>query len=354
MKGWAKNCVLILEIIFFLLSGLFLSCKNNSISKKNKLFTNESYIENLNENHLDSLNVITVFNFSFNQLNTSIKIFPTENYYYFEFILNGRLFKANIGLLIDERDSGRLSFGCEEVTQIEDKYYKPISFENIFSEKDGLIIKKINPSLYSVKFKGKLIFIDIDNIINEPLSFKLPPNEINVGICLDESGLKFNLLFDTLMNHFFYTLNKSSLINENFLKLTANVYYGIRTGFVFYQDSTNNKRLILFGVSLKNVIDNSIFDGPFDQLPDNYLLSTTAKIKFKELVVKNFPESKGKVNEFGIYKHNTSERVAISPYLAYKNIEDILKVSFACFNSSKSNNQLIYNLTQDRVLKDDN
>jgi hypothetical protein len=343
-------------IFIFIFTYLIISCNTSSVKSHDFILhnTNEDYLKALDINHLEVLDTIEVFNFVFKSLSDEIKIYPTENHYYFELILNGRNFKGNIGLLIDERDSGYLSFAVEEDCQIDTFYYTPISIEKVFTEKDGLTIEKIDTLQYDVRFKGTLKKISLQNIINtSTVNDNITTNEIPIGVCQDESGLKFNLLFDSTTNHFFYSLNKYSYANENFIRITVGVVIGIRTGFVFYLDSANSNRLILFGVSLKNITENTIFDGPFDQLPDNYWETNSHKLNLLELFGRCYPDSKNKISKYGIFKENPEERIAISSYLSYRNIDEVLKVWFSCKNTSESNYDFIYNLTQDRTLKSD-
>jgi hypothetical protein len=51
---------------------------------------------------------------------------------------------------------------------------------------------------------------------------------------------------------------------------------GKRTGFAFYQDGLRHRK-ILVGVYEANYRLNTYFDGPFDQLPDNFIEGETLR-----------------------------------------------------------------------------
>ena len=95
------------------------------------------------------------------------------------------------------------------------------------------------------------------------------------------------------------------------------IFIGQRTGFAFYQDG-KIARKILIGVFAQNAETNNYFDGPFDQLPDNFIKGD----EFRDLIVSASPDLKGKIDRFGLYAEG-DRRYAIVPYLFYKTIQDL-------------------------------
>lgn len=93
-------------IIFFLIF--------NQESKTQIVFnTNEAFIKELVKNELSVSikNKISLFEHFYFALQDTLNIFPTENYYYFEFIFNKVEYQGNLGLLRNLIDKGEVNFG---------------------------------------------------------------------------------------------------------------------------------------------------------------------------------------------------------------------------------------------------
>jgi hypothetical protein len=98
---------------------------------------------------------------------------------------------------------------------------------------------------------------------------------------------------------------------------------GKRSGFIFYRDH-KLPRKILVGVFEGNVAVNNHYDGPFDQLPDNFLEGDILRKIIEEIE----PEMKGKMDRFG-GSFDGSQRYAIDPYVKYR-LEDELRPLHEC------------------------
>src|SRR5438093_262470 len=75
------------------------------------LQTNQSYVEEVTR--ATSINVddpMAVFGYLMSQLPERVKVFPTENYYYFGFVHNGIRYAGNLRLDAGNRDDGRADF----------------------------------------------------------------------------------------------------------------------------------------------------------------------------------------------------------------------------------------------------
>jgi hypothetical protein len=72
-------------------------------------------------------------------------------------------------------------------------------------------------------------------------------------------------------------------------------------------------RKILIGVYEENVRVNNYLDGPFDQLPDNFIEGET----LRKAILEVDPKLKGKIDRFG-GTPDGEVRYSISPYLIYK------------------------------------
>ncbi len=332
------------KIFLFFLFFISVSCSRKNYIKHEFLSTNSSFKNHLNDNTLQKLNDNTIIDFIFKSMNNKIIINNSENYYYYEFLLNGRHFKGNIGLLINERDNNTLSIGCEEVTNIEEKYYKPISIEKALNINDGLSLEKLNINNYIINYKGKKIEVIIDEKLFNSKSYnKLNSSYQFIGKSFDDSGLTFNLCYNDSLKHFLYTLDEVEKSNlSHFVKLNSNIVIEIRTGFAFYKNYFNDK--ILIGVLKKNEIANNLYDGPFDQLPDNQILES--KINLGKLIKDSNINYTDDIDIYGNFENNNEYRVAISAYYSYNNIEDLMNHFYEFQSNNEDENSIIKYLTK--------
>jgi hypothetical protein len=125
--------------------------------------------------------------------------------------------------------------------------------------------------------------------------------------------------FLTQLKIFHYIVDETIKVNEEFLatRQTDRILIGKRTGFAFYRDARLDRK-ILIGVFEGSARVNNYFDGPFDQLPDNFIEGEVLQKALSEA----YPDVAGKIDRFGHYADGS--RVAISPYTYYRNEEDLL------------------------------
>ena len=93
---------------------------------------------------------------------------------------------------------------------------------------------------------------------------------------------------------------------------------GKRTGFAFYRDHHIDRK-ILIGVFEGNARINNYFDGPFDQLPDNFIEGEALRSAITDIE----PRLKGRIDRFGI-SPGGSDRYMIAPYRHYRLEEDLI------------------------------
>ena len=77
-------------------------------------------------------------------------------------------------------------------------------------------------------------------------------------------------------------------------RAATGILVGKRTGFAYYRDH-RLERKILIGVFEQNVRLNNYFDGPFDQLPDNFIEGDT----LRQAIIDSDPGLKGKIDRLG-------------------------------------------------------
>lgn len=317
-------------VIALVITSTFYLSRFYYISKKNfaSVFTNEEFIKGI-YNSLDMSSPKEVFRYVFNQLEEDVVIYPTENYFYFIFFANGKSYKGSICLFTKFRDEGKVQFGY-----IENGSNSSLSKKNleeggcIFSEEDGIKIKKEDSFRYEVTFENKTVSFRMNDVGNKkPDNLILAPDEVYVGPNFDESGLTFSLIFNSKRKNLFWVLNESMFPVENFTTYGQDVLIGNRTDFAFLKDSLY-KRKVLIAVKGENVLSNNWYDGPFDQMPDNYVYDD--KIEIKKYLELAYPQHEGKIDKYGNFLKNPERRIPVANYSVYYSTNDVTKQKCWC------------------------
>ncbi|MDP1694283.1 MAG: hypothetical protein Q8L34_01965 [Candidatus Woesearchaeota archaeon] len=336
-----KTPFLLFILFLFVLSGCFSSQEKSAFS------TNEIFIKELN-NSLNVSNAQDVFRYIFSQLDKEVTVYPTENYYYFTFLAQGKEFRGALWLAAVDRDEGILRFGYVEVIENNEIFENTQRFMGIgiYSEQDGVSVEKINNFTYYVIFEGKKIIFHLNDAdMHSPTQAQLLKEEVFVGPVFDESGLQFFLVYNTKQPHLYFILNEDKNVSETFDKIRSILVLGRRTQFVFYNDQELNRK-ILIGVKKENTQQNNWYDGPFDQMPDNYIYSGLIP-KYKEYVEMSYPQIKGSIDQYGNYLHKKDARIAIMPYTLYTTQEDFQFVN-RCKSISDSKTTFYICITQQK------
>ena len=289
------------------------------------VLTNHKFIDGLNINSIHLGDDKAVFRYVFFSLEDEVFIYPSENYFYFRFPMQGKVIWGSMSLFATERDEGVIGFGYSEHNEdsnIQDVFDRA-GGGGSYSEKDGVIVKKITDWRYQVMFEGKTVTFILNKLpFEQPKKAKLHNSETFVGPTMDESGLKFYVLFNEEVPHLYFVLNEDSSVPETFQSYTSDIVIGERTRFAFYLDKELNRK-ILIGVKGENVLKNNWYDGPFDQMPDNHV--KTGKIpKYQEYLEASYPGTAGRIDAYGNYINDPGTRIAVAPYLIYWSKEDLL------------------------------
>jgi hypothetical protein len=234
-----------------------------------RITTNESYVDEIARSGLDLDNARSVFQHVLDQLPGEVRVYPTENYYYFAFFQDGVRYTGNIRLDIDLRDKGEVDFNYfrEASAWQRDRrdYYVRLG------AKDGVDVVKVSDFVYRISSGGKSVTFALND-----LSAVRPPSlvadETFLGPVFDESGIRFFLIFDEKRKLFRYVLDETVKVADELMDTPElpHIALGRRTGFAFFKDDAASRK-ILIGVHAGNAEVNNFFDGPFDQLPDNFL-----------------------------------------------------------------------------------
>jgi hypothetical protein len=281
------------------------------------LQTNQAYVEELaRPAALDMNDLMAVFGFVMAQLPERVKVYPTENYYYFGFFHNGIRHAGNIRLDASNRDDGKVVFAFFEDTSqwFEDAEVK----YRVLDSSHGVSVEKVEPLLYRVTYQGKSVTFALNDLrgVKPPA---LGPDEVYLGPIFDESAIQFYLVFNGKLKAFHYVLNESGTVPDKFFSVPKRerVLVGKRTGFAFYKDHRLNRK-ILIGAFEGNMRANNYFDGPFDQLPDNFIEGEA----LRDAILAVRPQLKGEIDRFGA-SPDGSIRFNIGPYLPYNDLPDL-------------------------------
>ena len=302
-----------------------------------QLQTHQSYMEEMmRPTTLDVADTMAVFAYVLNSLPDRVKVYPTENYYYFKFTHNGVEYAGNIRLDASDRDQGKVQFAYYEQTSgwLDET---PSAFEALDASK-GVKLEKLERFVYRLSYGVKSVIFELNDLSQvRPPANALAPKEIFIGPVFDDSGVRFFLIYNSTIKNFLYILDETVNVTDDFVvgPRGDRILVGKRTGFVFYRDA-RRERKILIGVYDENVQVNNYYDGPFDQLPDNFIEGETLRNAILEVA----PHLKGKIDRFG-GTPDGEQRYTIAPYLMYKGVEEFDRVD-RCTGRARSSDVAYY------------
>ena len=310
-----------------------------------KLHTNQEMIEELLEaNDLDIKNPNAVFEAVFDALPAKVTVYPTESYYYFTFPYKGIDYAGNIRFDAWDQFDGKVHFAYFPEYAYWRKPLDPI-YKKLGPD-EGVQVTQVNKFLYNIAYKGKTVAFELPDLSKvKPAADKLRPDEVYIGPSWDESGVQFFLVYNKTAKTFLYLLNDNPKMDQYIPdSLSPAVTVGIRTSFVFYKDKLLDRQ-ILMGDFIGNTMLNNYFDGPFDQLPDNYVQGNT----LLDAIIEMEPGFKyQKADRYGA--DPTGEfRYGITSYKYYGRLEELKPIAdcaaqntdpavyYKCFDSTKAN-----------------
>ena len=259
---------------------------------------------------------LAVFTAVLGGLPDRVNVLPTENYYYVRFTHKGVRYVGNIRLAAADRDQGKVHFSFSEEptdwnSEPADKYYA-------FDSAGRLSVEKIAPLEYRVSAGGKSVTFVLNDLSKvQPPPGYLSADEKFLGPVFDESGIRFFLVFNTRLKIFHFLLDETEAVADEFFasKISGQIVIGKRTGFAFY---VLGSRKILIGASRRQSELNTTLDGPFDQLPENFI----AGDELRDAMIASEPDVKGTIDRLGNFKDRTG-RFLIHPYMLYRQVSDL-------------------------------
>lgn len=287
-----------------------------------RLYTNQGYAEDaMRASSLAMDNPMAVFGFVLGSLPDRVKVYPTENYYYFYFFHQHIRYAGNIRLDVTDRDQGKVHFAYYE-DLAEWTYYNDEAITHVVLDgAKNVAVEKLEPLVYRLSHGGKTVVFELNDLSNvRPPPGAFGPDEAYLGPVFDESAIRFFLVFNRKLKLFHYVLDETIEVADQFTRAEATdrILIGKRTGFAYYRDHRLNRK-ILVGVFAGNSRVNNYFDGPFDQLPDNFIEGEA----LREAILAVAPKLAGKIDRFGI-SPGGAERYMIGPYRNYRTEDDLL------------------------------
>jgi hypothetical protein len=250
-----------------------------------------------------------------------VTVYPTENYYYFKFMHGGVPIAGNLRLDPRDRDKGKVYFGYYE----DHADWKKDGFEQAveLDAARNVVVERVEPLLYRITYQGTSVLFALNDVSQvKPPPGIVGPDERVIGPVFDESAVRFFLVYNSKAKVFHYILDETVRLPDELTpsRRSDRILVGKRTGFAYYRDHRLDRK-ILIGVFEQNVRLNNYFDGPFDQLPDNFIEGEA----LRQAIVDSDPAVKGKIDRLG-YFQKEEVRYAISPYMQYRSENDLLQV----------------------------
>lgn len=302
-----------------------------------RLYTHENYVEDATRiTELPIKDTVAMFEWVLGNLRERVKVYPTENYYYFYFVYNGTRYAGNIRLDASDRDRGKVHFAYyEDLAEWKDE--EPVT-HLVLDKKQGVTVEKVDRLVYRVSYKDKSVVFELNDLakVTPPASI-VGPDEKYLGPVFDDSAIRFFLVYNTKLKIFHYLLDETIRPADEFFpaRSTDRILIGRRTGFAFYRDGRLDRK-ILIGVFEGNARVNNYLDGPFDQLPDNFLEGDT----LRRIILEIEPGLAGQIDRFG-GSPDGSSRFLIAPYLHYRAVEE-LDVFHQCATSKDITPDIYY------------
>lgn len=321
-QPWQKLFLSAPLVVMFLVALLFYPADNRPAIAFHQDLVEGNYPEiksaRVNLNDTDS-----VFRFVFSSLRDQVKVYPSENYYYFIFENGGKEIWGNLHLPPAEEIGQYLDFAYWIFEEDPGKSERFFSRYKRFDQLSGLTIQKVSNLGYQISFGEKSVFFELNNLSQQAPRVAVKKGEVFIERTFDESGHQFLLVYNPKSPHFMFVLDEERpLMPEGLKPLSDKLLIGEKSGFAFYQDGD---RKILFAVNDGNVRKNNYYDGPFDQLADNFLpTGFSAKLELA------YPYAKGRLDAYGRFTDAEHSRLALTPYHFYRNSEELSGIIKGC------------------------
>ena len=312
------------------------------------LSTNEAFVREARGRHVDLEDPLGVFALVFARLADSVFVYPTENYYYFRFYSNGQEISGNLRLDAEDRDKGLLDFAYFAAAN---RPEKPSDLDRSqqyrqLGAAQGVTVVRRAPLAYDVSFRGRTVSFRLNDLSQAPVpASSLLPEEVFVERTCDDSGYQFVLLFDTKRNAFRFVLDETAKLPDVFEEPEPGLLVGRLSGFAFVSDAPR-KRKVLVAVDADNMRRNNYWDGPFDQLADNFVPAA-----LQGMMDKAYPYARGRVDRRGCFRNadgsRSVSRLALTPFQTYNSPAELRSILAAARSRNPDEADFLAALTHD-------
>ena len=267
-----------------------------------RLQTNEAYVNEVTTRtqKLAIDDPMAVFAYVLGSLPDRVKVYPTENHYYFSFDLNGTRYAGNIKIdaLPARARQGRILLLRRSRELAARTARRP---RLTLDASRGVTVEKIDPLAYRLTYRNKSVIFALNDLSQvKPPAAALAPDDQFIGPVFDEFGGAVLPGVQQPSSNYFTTFStKRSQPADVFVPApvgNGRILIGKRTGFAVYRDQHRDRK-ILIGVFHDNVVANNYLDGPFDQMPDNFIEGDT----FRQAILAVAPDLKGQINRYGSF-----------------------------------------------------
>lgn len=276
------------------------------------VWRHEEWIDGLRARGVDVADAAAVWDVVWDSLPGEVRVWPSENYYYWQLAVDGRVLHGNIRLAPELRARGEVAFAYGESREFLDEaeLAERLAVSRTFSAADGVMVEMRDPFTARISDQGRAVVFHLDRLAQElPEGFPLGPDEVFLQRTQDESGLRFFLLYHRGARHFFWVLDESAAVPEHFRTLAPDIFMGRRTGFVFWVQESPGPRKVLASVRRASLDRNDHHDGPFDQLADNHVRGDGLRPYLEEAM----PWLQGRVDPWGrLLDSSPPRRVALT------------------------------------------
>jgi hypothetical protein len=287
-----------------------------------KLDTIEAYVNEVTRaTTFDIKDPMAVLAFVLNSLPGRVNVYPTENYYYFNFFHGGAPYAGNIR--IEPGDDGKVTVHFVYYEDWSEWHQGSPLTHVVLDASRGVTVEKLERLVYRLTYGGKSVVFALNDLSQvRPPPGALASGESFIGPIFDESAIRFFLVYNAKLKIFLYILDETVKVAEDFFPAgrSKRILVGKRTGFAFYKDRLRDRK-ILIGVFEANFRLNTHFDGPFDQLPDNFIEGETLRNAILEVA----PRLKGHIDRFGSFPGG-AVRFEIKPYASYRTVGELYGV----------------------------
>lgn len=256
-----------------------------------------------------------VFRAVFSALPRVSKVYMTEGYYYFRASLLDREISGNFRV----RHQGNTTRPVVNFAYFDVDNPRSYRTKLLRDDNAGISVRSLTRDRVEVRSDGiTRIFVDLtaDARALDP-DIKLEANERFITGVMDESGVRFMLVFNTATSYFYYLLATPSRHADVWNHIadigSYRVLLGQRSKFVLL-DSLEHERTLLIGVSAAQIRRNTYFDGPFDQVPPDLDIDDELRLAYP------YVEHGSGIDTHGNFLDREDVRVAISPYQTYEDV----------------------------------